>query len=198
MIRFSPPPPFVRALSLRKRAQARRIPLSEALQNWFWRRHSTVRPLPKIVRYVFPPPFAIAQPGAPQGGASLAPLRRLILSGSLQYGFRESTVSNAKLSGFFGPHRVPGRKLSELFSAYDLGAKANSPRFSQNSPIEFQRTKKGASGKGPYPKTSKIVKECQGVSRHFSTLLTQGKHASTLFDNFRVAPVFRPLLGGGL
>ena len=45
-----------------------------------------------------------------------------------------STVSNTELSEFLGPHRVPGGELSELLSAYYLCAKANSPRFSQNSP----------------------------------------------------------------
>ena len=42
-------------------------------------------------------------------------------------------VSNRELSDFFGPHRVPGRELSEFLSAYYLCAKANSPSFSQNS-----------------------------------------------------------------
>ena len=46
----------------------------------------------------------------------------------------ESTVSNTELSEFFGPHRVPGRELSEFLSAYYLCAKENSPSFSQNSP----------------------------------------------------------------
>ena len=46
----------------------------------------------------------------------------------------ESTVSNIELSERFGPHRVPGRKVSEFLSAYDLRAKANSPSFSQDSP----------------------------------------------------------------
>ena len=46
----------------------------------------------------------------------------------------ESTVSNTKLSEFFGPHRLPGGKLSEFLSAYYLCAKANSPSFLQNSP----------------------------------------------------------------
>ena len=41
----------------------------------------------------------------------------------------ESTVSNTELSEFFGPHRVPGRELSEFLSAYSLCAKANSPSF---------------------------------------------------------------------
>ena len=45
----------------------------------------------------------------------------------------ESTVSNTKLTEFFGSHQVPGRELSELLSAYYLPAKANSPSFSQNS-----------------------------------------------------------------
>ena len=34
----------------------------------------------------------------------------------------------------FGPHRVPGRELSEFLSAYYLCAKANSPSSLQNSP----------------------------------------------------------------
>ena len=42
----------------------------------------------------------------------------------------ESTVLNTELSEFFGPHRVPGRELSELLSAYYLCVKANSPSFS--------------------------------------------------------------------
>ena len=46
----------------------------------------------------------------------------------------ESTVSNTELSEFLGPHRVPGRELSEFLSAYYLCGKANSPSFWQNSP----------------------------------------------------------------
>ena len=46
----------------------------------------------------------------------------------------ESTASNTELSEFLGPHRVPGRELSEFLSAYYLCAKANSPSFAQNSP----------------------------------------------------------------
>ena len=34
----------------------------------------------------------------------------------------------------FGPHRVPGRELSEFLPVYHLCAKANSPSFLQNSP----------------------------------------------------------------
>ena len=45
----------------------------------------------------------------------------------------ESTVSNTELSEIFGPHRVPGRELSEFLSAYYLCAKANSPSLPQNS-----------------------------------------------------------------
>ena len=46
----------------------------------------------------------------------------------------ESTLSSTELSEFFGPHRVPGRELSEFLSAYYLCAKANSPSFLRNSP----------------------------------------------------------------
>ena len=42
----------------------------------------------------------------------------------------ESTVSNTELSEFVCLHRVLGRELSELLSAYYLCDKANSPSFS--------------------------------------------------------------------
>ena len=49
----------------------------------------------------------------------------------------------------------------------------------------------GAGGKGPRQKTSKIVKKCQKVFRHFSTTSRRAKKRqkasksfSTLFDNF--------------
>ena len=69
-----------------------------------------------------------------------------------------------------------------------------------------QQTAKGASRKGPRQKTSKIVKKCQKYFRHFSTFFAQGKKKSkivkkcqklfsTLCDNFRAAPVFRPFWG---
>ena len=47
---------------------------------------------------------------------------------------KESTVSNTELGEFCGPHRVPGRELSELLSAYDLRTKSNSPIFLRSSP----------------------------------------------------------------
>ena len=39
----------------------------------------------------------------------------------------------------------------------------------------FQRTAKGASGKGSRQKTSKFVKKCQNYFRQFSTFFAQGK-----------------------
>ena len=67
----------------------------------------------------------------------------------------------------------------------------------------IQRTAKGAGGKGA---TSKIVKKCQKYFRHFSTLFdsfragqtrqNSSKSVKIFFDNFRAAPVFRPLLWG--
>ena len=69
----------------------------------------------------------------------------------------------------------------------------------------YQRIAKGAGGKGPRQKTSKIVKK---TSKSFSTLFDNfragaknvknrqktSKSFSTLLDNFRAAPFFRPLL----
>ena len=67
----------------------------------------------------------------------------------------------------------------------------------------FQRIAKGAGRKGPCQKKSKIVKKRQTVFRHFSRRAKSVKNRqkvskifSTLFDSFRAAPVFRPLLGG--
>ena len=61
--------------------------------------------------------------------------KRTQISGSLKFGngpntVSESRVSNTELSEFCGPHRVPGRELSEFLSAYYLCVKANSPSFS--------------------------------------------------------------------
>ena len=61
--------------------------------------------------------------------------------------------------------------------------------------------------KGATSKKVKNRQKCQKVFRHFSTIFAQGKKRqnssqkasksfSTLFDNFRGAPFFRPLLGG--
>ena len=55
-----------------------------------------------------------------------------------------------------------------------------------------QRSAKGAGGKGPRQKTSKIVKKCQKYFRHFSTIFAQGKKrqkssksVKKFFDTFR-------------
>ena len=43
------------------------------------------------------------------------------------------SISNTELSKFLGPHRVPGRELTEFLSSYYLRAKANSPSVPLNS-----------------------------------------------------------------
>ena len=55
--------------------------------------------------------------------------RRALRFGNRANTVSESTVSNTELSEFFGPHRVPGGKLSEFLAAYYLCAKGNSPSF---------------------------------------------------------------------
>ena len=64
-----------------------------------------------------------------------------------------------------------------------------------------QRIAKGAGGKGPRQKTSKSVKKFFDTFRQFSRRAKNVKNRrkvsksfSTLFDNFRAAPFFRPLL----
>ena len=69
-----------------------------------------------------------------------------------------------------------------------------------------QQIAKVSGGKGPRQKTSKIVKKCQKVFRHFSTIFAQGKQTQKssksvkkFFDTFRHfsrGTIFRPLLGG--
>ena len=68
--------------------------------------------------------------------------------------------------------------------------------------LSCQQTAKGASGKGPRQKTTKIDEKCQNIFRHFSTFFVQGKTRQkvskiflTFFDGFRAAPIFRPILG---
>ena len=70
---------------------------------------------------------------------------------------------------------------------------------------DSQRIAKGAGGKGPRQKTSKSVKKCQKVFRHFSRRAKKVKNRqkvsksfSTLFDKFRAAPFFRPFWGAPL
>ena len=75
------------------------------------------------------------------------------------------------------------------------------------SVLFYQRIARGAGGKGPRQKTSKIAKKCRKVFRHFSTIFARGKkrqksskNVKKFFDTFRQfsrrAPFFRPLLGG--
>ena len=54
--------------------------------------------------------------------------------------FRRAWLQTLNSMSFFGIHRVPGRVLSELLSAYDLCAKANSSSLSQNSPSSLQNS----------------------------------------------------------
>ena len=63
---------------------------------------------------------------------------------------------------------------------------------SYRDPPTHQRIAKGAGGKGPRQKTSNIVKKCQRVFRHFSTIFAQGrkrqkssKNVEKFFDTFR-------------
>ena len=66
-----------------------------------------------------------------------------------------------------------------------------------------QRIAKGAGGKGPRQKSSRNVKKFFDTFRQFSrgakivkNRQKVSKSFSTLCDNFRAAPFFRPLLGG--
>ena len=54
--------------------------------------------------------------------------------------FRRARFQTPSSVRFFGPHRAPGRELSEFLSAYYLCTKANSPSLSQNSPSLAQNS----------------------------------------------------------
>ena len=112
------------------------------------------------------------------------------------------------------PKYIPGvlekfeeNSLCSIFIPYDWEGKnpINIKNFAGTPPLldhNHQRIAKGAGGKGPRQKTSKIVNKCQKVFRHFSTIFAQGKKRqkssksvkkfSTLFDNFRAAPFSGP------
>ena len=78
-------------------------------------------------------------------------------------------------------------------------------RYEEFAGSENQWTAKGAGGKEPRQKNVKNRQKVSKYFRHFSTFFAQGKTRQkssksvklflTLFDNFLVAPVFRPLLG---
>ena len=53
-------------------------------------------------------------------GESNCEARNLLCVGNGVNTVSESTVSNTEVSEFFGPHRAPGRELSEFLSAYYL------------------------------------------------------------------------------
>ena len=69
-------------------------------------------------------------------------------------------------------HSENGISYSENGISNSESCSENTPELSESSD---QRIAKGAGGKGPRQKTSKIVKKCQKVFRHFSTIFAQGK-----------------------
>ena len=93
--------------------------------------------------------------------------------------------------------KVPQRVLLEHF-----------PSLAPGHACKWQRIAKGAGGKGPRQKTSKIVKKCQKVFQHFSTFKTffaQGKKTSKtvkkcqkVFRRFSRGTIFSGPFGGAL
>ena len=123
-----------------------------------------------------------------------------------------STISSQSHCNARSQRTVPCNTRSTLQSQFALRA-TRSLLWQQNATARSaerggldqgglsQRIAKGAGGKGPRQKTSKIVKKCQKVFRQFSATSKNVKNRqkvskcfSTLFDNFRAAPFFRPLL----
>ena len=79
------------------------------------------------------------------------------------------------------------------------------PPLLNTGTLQISGPQKGPAERGHVKKRQKSSKKCRKYFRHFSTFFAQGKKNknrqkvsklfSTLFDNLRAAPVFRPLLG---
>ena len=79
-----------------------------------------------------------------------------------------------------------------LLSPREFGGVFQPMKYGTRAASFIQRIAKGAGGKGPRQKTSKIVRKCQKVFRHFSTIFAQGKKrqkssksVKNIFDTFR-------------
>ena len=96
---------------------------------------------------------------------------------------------NTELSEFFVcPHRVPGRELSELLSAYYLWATANSPSLAQNSPSSLFRNTTLEAVCRPFPTC------CLKV--HTATFLLVA-HSNAICDSFAaISPIARHTAAG--
>ena len=105
-------------------------------------------------------------------------------------------LSDQHVLRIVAPHRAAERTKIARFSAATAAIFAASSQIGAwDSPpggILHQRTTKGAGGKGPRQKTSKIVKKFQKYFRHFSTFFAQGKKrqkssksVKIFFDTFR-------------
>ena len=115
---------------------------------------------------------------------------------------RQSENAGPRLFGFIFRRCPPSRIYFPIFLKLSTkAAKFRGPGRLRG--VYFQRTAKGASGKGPRRSTSKSV---ENMSDIFSTFSPQGKQRqkkvsnifSALVNNFRGAPVFRHLLGRGV
>ena len=88
-------------------------------------------------------------------------------------------------------------KCSGPFSRESVKQRLENTLRSQQFLALFQRIAKGAGGKGPRQKTSKIVKKCQKVFRHFSTIFAQGKNRQKSSKSVKMFfNTFRPLSRG--
>ena len=118
--------------------------------------------------------------------------------------FARPLLRNADCRTAAPPKRSWERALQPNFSegACGLPTLERSPRLRWTSMGNFltgealfhQRIAKGAGGKGPRQKTSKIVKKCQKVFRHFSTIFAQGKKTSKIVK--KCQKVFRQFSRG--
>ena len=75
--------------------------------------------------FVFTPPSPQKKRGKRKGGYLHLVANYMSETGRIR--FRRARIQALNSVSFFGPHRVPGRELSEFLSAYYLRAKANSP-----------------------------------------------------------------------
>ena len=89
---------------------------------------------------------------------------------------------------YFRINYVTDTDLAFLGPQLSIGCRHVIPNYCRNPPesqkpiwdLCNQWTAKGASGKGPRQKTSKIVKKCHKYFRHFSTFFAQGTKTSKI------------------
>ena len=182
---------------------------------WPTNRQKMTKNWPKVV--IIRPPYKIQNPSKPQNAPQNTPqipfqnrntekIRKIYENHPISYIFRIFSAfrfwkgiwgvfrgvfwGSEGVCILYGGRMITSQKL--IFCLFFYGAQGAEGIFRESFLFKTQRIAKGAGGKGPRQKTSKIVKKCQKVFRHFSTIFAQGKkrqksskNVKKFFDTFR-------------